>query len=243
MNYVIIIAGGVGSRLGAKVPKQFVEVLGKPIIAYTMEHFQNHPKIDGIELVCVDGYQDHLQSIVDKYGIAKVMKIVKGGSEYERSIMNGVAGLEGIAKKDDVVMIHWSASPFINEEMITDNIRVCKEKGNAITASYSYLLYGSNDGDCSKKAINRESFMTLSAPQSFLYKNIVDLYRQVEEKQMFETVEEHHTTVFMAELGIPLYFSKGSHTNIKITTKEDIDLFLGYQLAKQYKKDCPRESF
>lgn len=241
MNYVIIIAGGVGSRLGAPVPKQFVEVLGKPVIAYTMEHFQNHPEIDAIELVCVDGYQDHLKAITEKYGITKLLKIVKGGSEYERSIMNGVAGLEGIAKPDDLVMIHWAASPFLSEELITDNIRVCKVKGNAITASYSYLLYGSNDGDCAKKAINRESFMTLSAPQSFLYKNIVDLYRQVEERHFFETVDEHHTTVFMAELGIPLYFSRGSHANIKITTKEDIDLFLGYQLAKKYKEEHPAE--
>lgn len=237
MTYLVLIAGGVGNRLGASVPKQFVEVFGKPIIAYTMEHFQNHPEIDAIELVCVDGYQEHLKGIVDKYGITKVIKIVKGGSEYERSIMNGVAGLEGIAKEDDVVMIHWSASPFINEEMISDNIRVCKEKGNAITASYSYLLYGSNDGDCAKKAINRESFMTLSAPQSFLYKNIVNLYKQVEEKRLFETIEEHHTTVFMAELGIPLYFSKGSHTNIKITTKEDLDLFRGYLLNLKYPED------
>lgn len=237
MTYLVLIAGGVGNRLGASVPKQFVEVFGKPIIAYTMEHFQNHPEIDAIELVCVDGYQEHLKGIVDKYGITKVIKIAKGGSEYERSIMNGVAGLEGIAKEDDIVMIHWSASPFINEEMISDNIRVCKEKGNAITASYSYLLYGSNDGDCAKKAINRESFMTLSAPQSFLYKNIVNLYKQVEEKRLFETIEEHHTTVFMAELGIPLYFSKGSHTNIKITTKEDLDLFRGYLLNLKYPED------
>ena len=233
MNYVIIIAGGVGSRLGAKVPKQFVEVLGKPIIAYTMEHFQNHPDIDGIELVCVDGYQGHLKEIADKYGITKVMKIVKGGSEYERSIMNGVAGLEGIAKPDDVIMIHWSASPFINEEIITDNIRVCKDKGNAITASYSYLLYGTNDGDCARKNINRDTFMTLSAPQSFLYKVITKIYKLVEEKDMFSYVEAH-TPAFMAELGIPIYFSKGRHTNVKITEKEDVNLFLGYLLAKKY---------
>ena len=235
MNYVIIIAGGVGNRLGAPVPKQFVEVLGKPVIAYTMEHFQNHPEVDAIELVCVDGYQEHLKAITEKYGITKLLKIVKGGSEYERSIMNGVKGLEGIAEQNDIVMIHWAASPFLSEEMITDNLRVCKEKGNAITASYSYLLYGSNDGDCSKKAINRESFMTLSAPQSFRYEVIIDLYKQVEEKNLFETVEERHTTVFMSELGIPLYFSKGCHTNIKITTKEDIDLFWGYLLVQKYK--------
>ena len=237
MTYVIIIAGGVGNRVSAGIPKQFIEVLGKPIIAYTMEHFQNHPDIDYIELVCVDGYQEHLKDIAEYYGITKVKKIVKGGSEYELSIMNGVAGLEGIANPNDVVIIHWAASPFINEEMITDNIRVCKEKGNAITASYSYLLYGSNDGDCAMKAINRESFMTLSAPQSFLYKNIVALYKQIEEKNLFETIEEHHTTVFMAELGIPLFFSKGSHTNIKITTKEDIDLFRGYLLNLKYQED------
>ena len=237
MNYVIIIAGGVGSRLGAKVPKQFVEVLGKPIIAYTMNHFQNHPEIDAIVLVCVDGFQKHLKDIADRFGITKVMKIVKGGSEYERSIMNGVAGLNGIAKPDDVVMIHWAASPFLSEEIISDNIRVCKEKGNAISASYSYLLYGTNDGDCAKKSINRESFMTLSAPQSFLYKIITYIYRQVEEKNMFDYVEEHHTTAFMTELGIPIYFSKGSHANIKITTKEDLDLFLGYLLAQKYKEE------
>ena len=236
MNYVIIIAGGVGCRLGAKVPKQFVEVLGKPIIAYTMEHFQNHPEIDGIELVCVDGYEELLKEIIDKYCISKVFKIVKGGSEYERSIMNGVTGLEGIAKPDDVIMVHWAASPFLSESIISDNIRVCKEKGNAITASYSYLLYGTNDGDCAKKNINRESFMTLSAPQSFLYKVITDIYRQVEEKKMFDYVEAH-TPAFMTELGIPIFFSKGSHSNIKITTKEDIDLFLGYLLAQKYKKE------
>ena len=78
--------------------------------------------------------------------------------------------------------------------------------------------------------------MTLSAPQSFLYKVITDIYKQVEEKNLFEYVEAH-TPAFMAELGIPIYFSKGSHSNIKITEKEDIDMFLGYQLAKKYKKE------
>ncbi len=233
MNYVIIIAGGVGNRLGAGIPKQFVEVMGKPIIAYTLEKFQDHPEIDAIEIVCVEGYIDQVKQIAADNGITKLLKVVKGGSEYERSIMNGVAGLSGIAKDNDVIMVHWAASPFVTEEIISDNIRVSKEKGNAISASYSYLLYGTNDGDCAKKAINRESFMTLSAPQSFLYKTIVDVYRQVEEKNMFETCEAH-TTAFMTALGIPLYFSKGSHTNIKITTKEDLDLFRGYLLNKEY---------
>lgn len=236
MNYLILIAGGVGNRLGAGKPKQFVEVLGKPVIVYTLQKFQEHPMIDAIELVCVDGYQDYLMRLAKNNGIDKMIKIVTGGSEYERSIMNGVAGLDGIAQLDDVVIVHWSASPFVTEEMITDNIRVCKEKGNAITASYSYLLYGTNDGDCAKQTINRETFMTLSAPQSFLFKVIKDVYKQVEEKNMFDYVE-HHTTALMTALGIPLYFSKGSNANIKITTKEDLDLFRGYLLNKRYPED------
>ena len=83
--------------------------------------------------------------------------------------------------------------------------------------------------------------MTLSTPQSLWYESIVNLYKQVEKKNLFEIVKEHHTTVFMAELGIPLYFSKGSHTNIKITTKEDIELFLGYLLAKKYREEHSEE--
>ena len=233
MNYVIIIAGGVGSRLGASVPNQFVEVFNKPIIAYTMEHFQKHSEINAIELVCVDGFQERLKGIVERFGITKVIKIVDGGEDYERSIMNGVAGLEGIARPNDIIMIHWAASPFLTKEIISDNIRICREKGNAMSASYSYLLYGSNDGNCAKKSINRDSFVTLSAPQSFLYKVIVGIYKQVVEKRMFDYVEPH-TPAIMTELGIPVYFSKGSHANIKITTMEDLDLFRGYLLAKGY---------
>lgn len=234
MTYLILLAGGIGNRLGAGIPKQFVNVLGKPVIAYTMQKYQEHPEIDGIELVCVDGYQDELRKIADNHHISKVIKIVKGGSEYERSIMNGVEGLKGIAKPDDVVIIHWAASPFVTDEIISDNIRVCKEKGNAMSACPAYLLYGSNDGEQSKKNINRDTIKILAAPQSFLYENIVDIYKEVEKRNLFESVEAH-TTAFMTALGIPIYFSKGSQTNIKITTKEDLELFTGYVLAQKYK--------
>ncbi len=234
MTYLILLASGIGNRLGAGIPKQFVNVLGKPVIAYTMQKYQEHPEIDGIELVCVDGYQDELRKIADNHHISKVIKIVKGGSEYEHSIMNGVEGLKGIAKPDDVVIIHWAASPFVTDEIISDNIRVCKEKGNAMSACPAYLLYGSNDGEQSKKNINRDTIKILAAPQSFLYKNIVDIYKEVEKRNLFESVEAH-TTAFMTALGIPIYFSKGSQTNIKITTKEDLDLFTGYVLAQKYK--------
>lgn len=232
MTYCILMAGGVGNRVGAGIPKQFVEVLGKPVITYTMQKLQQCTDIDAIELVCVDGYQDNLKKLVDSNNIDKVIKIVTGGKDYEHSIMNGVDGLKGLAKDDDVIMLHWAASPFVSDEILKDNIRVCKEKGNAMSSCSAFLLYGTNDGDHSDKVINRDTFKTLSAPQSFLYKNIVEFYRQVEEKHLFDYIEAH-TTSLMAELEWPIYFSKGDQTNIKITTPEDIKLFEGYVLYEQ----------
>lgn len=228
------MAGGVGNRVGAGIPKQFVEILGKPVIAYTMQKLQQCSDIDHIVLSCVDGFQEKLQKIADDNGITKVLKIVTGGKDYEHSIMNGVKGLEGIAQPDDVVQIHWAASPFVSDEILKDNIRVCKEKGNAMSSCNAFVLYGTNNGDHADGILDRETFKCLSAPQSFLYKNIIEFYRQVEGKNLFATVEAH-TTSLMAALNMPIYFSKGDQTNIKITTKEDLDLFTGYVLLQQYK--------
>lgn len=224
------MAGGVGNRVGAAIPKQFIEVRGKPIISYTMEIFQNHSEIDGIELVCVKGYDNILCNLARKSGITKLIKIVEGGCDYEHSIINGVEGLKDIATEEDVIMIHWAASPFVTERIISDNIRVCKEKGNAISACKPFLLYGNKDGDHADNVIDRDSFMCLSAPQSFKYKNILNLYSRVESEQLFDKIEAH-TTNFMAALNIPIFFSQGSQSNIKITTKEDLRLFEGYVLT------------
>ena len=232
MNYLLLMAGGVGNRVGANIPKQFIEVLGKPIIAYTMQIFQSHPEIDGIELVCIKGFEQNLRQMVEKYGITKVIKIVEGGIDYEHSIMNGIQGLKGIATPDDIVQIHWAASPFVSPEIISDNLRVCREKGNAISACKAFVLYGTNDGNHADNVINRDTFMVLSAPQSFIYKQIVKMYLQAEEKKIFEYIEPH-TTNIMAELNIPIYFSKGNQTNIKITTMEDIKLFEGWLMANR----------
>lgn len=228
------MAGGVGNRVGAGIPKQFVEILGKPVIAYTMQKLQQCSEIDYIVLSCVDGFQAQLQKIADDNGITKVLKIVTGGKDYEHSIMNGVKWLEGIAKDDDVIQIHWAASPFVSDEILKDNIRVCREKGNAMSSCNAFVLYGTNNGDHADGILDRDTFKCLSAPHSFLYKNIIEFYRQVEENNLFDTVEAH-TTSLMAALNMPIYFSKGDQTNIKITTKEDLDLFKGYVLLQQYK--------
>ena len=231
MNIAIILAGGKGTRLGADVPKQFIEVFNKPVIAYTLDIFENHSEIDAIEIVCVKSHIDYLKEIVERYNYKKVKWITQGGKEFQHSVMNGINYLEDKVQKDDIILIHWAASPFVSDEIISDGIEVARKKGNAIAANPCYLLYGSNDGEKSTKYIDRTSIMTMSAPQCFKYICAKELYDIAAKKGLIDKVEPH-TTSLMYELNYEIYFSKGSQTNIKITKKEDLELFKYYILGK-----------
>lgn len=233
MNIAIILAGGVGSRVGADRPKQFIEVLGKPVLAYTVEKFNNHPQIDAVEIVCVESHIDYLREMVKKYNLDKVKWITKGGATFQGSVMNGVNNLKYKISDDDTVLIHFGASPFVEEDIITDAIEVCKEKGNAISTCDFFLLSGIKDDNTkSTKWIDRDTIACMNSPHAFQYKFIYDIYQEAVETGVIDEVEPH-TTTLMYKMGKTIYFSKGNQTNIKITTKEDLDLFEGYVLMKQ----------
>lgn len=237
MNIAIILAGGAGTRVGAQKPKQFIEVLGKPLFCYTIEKFEFHPEIDFIEFVCVESYIDFAKRKIEAYGYKKVRLITPGGCDFQHSVMNGIYALEGIAADEDVLLIHWAASPFVEMDEISDAIRVCKEKGNCIAAFPAYLLYGkkADDGDGSIEGIDRDTFMVMNAPQCFLFHYVREMYDEAQEKGLLEGIDPH-TTTLMYSMGRRIFFSKGRQSSIKITTEEDFDTFLGYLLAKEYHK-------
>lgn len=241
MNVAIILAGGVGSRVGAKKPKQFIKILGKPVIAYTLDAFEEHKEIDKIEVVCLKSHIEYLKEIIKEYDYKKVEWIVSGGKNFQESVMNGIDRLEKRVKDEDIVLVHYAASPFVTKEIITDGIRVAKKMGNSTSATPCYLLTGSNDdGLQSTKWIDRDKIMQLNAPQCFKYGYVKNLYDEAKEKDLLDKVEPH-TTSLMYLMGKTIYFSKGNQTNIKITTKEDLDLFEGYILMKQKRKDINRK--
>ncbi|MBE6490795.1 MAG: 2-C-methyl-D-erythritol 4-phosphate cytidylyltransferase [Methanobrevibacter sp.] len=233
MNVPIILAGGVGSRVGADRPKQFIEVLGKPILVYTIEAFQNHPEIDAIEVVCIESHMDYLRELVEEYNLDKVKWITKGGVDFQHSVINGVNNLKGKLDDDDIVLVHYGASPFVQADIISDAIRVCKEKGNSSPAMSSPLLVGTNDGEKSTEWIDRDKIVIFNAPQCFKFSYVTQLYDEAIEKDLLDKVEPH-TTTLMYLMGREIYLSKSSQINIKITNKEDIELFKGYVLAKRY---------
>lgn len=233
MNIAVILAGGVGSRVGAGMPKQFVKILGKPVIVYTIEAFQKHEDIDAIEVVCVKSHIDYMRELVDTYGLSKVKWITEGGADFQGSVLNGINNLQDKCSEDDIVLVHFGASPFVEGDIIADAVRVCKLKGNAISTTPFYLLSGVKDDDeKTTKWIDRDTIACMNSPHAFRYGYIRDIYKRAVETGVIKEVEPH-TTTLMYKMGETIYFSKGSQSNIKITTKEDLDLFEGYVLMKQ----------
>lgn len=240
MNIAVILAGGVGNRLGAGIPKQFVEVLGKPVLAYTIEEFQKHPEIDCILVVCVKSYLQYMEELKTKYNFTKLVWLTAGGATFQESMLNGVRFLEEKIRREDIVLFHFGASPFITGDIISDVIRVCSEKGNAISTTDFLLLSGKKKTTASTtdpdnytdEYINRDTVAVMNTPHAFRYGFICDLYQEAIQTGIINTVEPHTTTLMYA-MGKPIFFSYGSQTNIKITRKEDLDLFEGYVLMKQ----------
>lgn len=233
-NIAIILAGGIGSRLGGDRPKQFVEVLGKPVLAYTLEKFQKHHEIDVIEVVCVNSWKDYLEDMIQKYHFDKVKWIADGGTTFQESVINGIFNLKDKISPDDIVITHFGASPFVEDDIISDCIKVCKVKNNAISTTPFFLLSGIVDDsrESSSVHINRDMIACMNSPHAFRYSLIYDIYQQATESGIINEVEPH-TTTLMQSMGYTVYFSKGSQTNIKITKKEDLELFEGYLLMKK----------
>lgn len=233
MNVAVIIAGGVGSRMGMSVPKQFVTIDNKPVLIYTMECFQNHPMIDVIELVCIDGWQETAQRYADKYGITKLREIVTGGETGQESIRNGVYALDGVCNEDDVVVIHDGIRPLVDESVLSDVIVKCKQYGNAVTSMpYNEQIFIKDDDFSTTKYIPRETLMRVATPQAYKFGLLYEKYKEAFEKNI-GIYGSSYTNTMMVDLGVRLYFAAGSDKNIKLTTKDDLELFLGYLKTKK----------
>ena len=132
-NYALIIAGGSGNRMGQDIPKQFMYLENRPIIIHTMEAFQQHPDINAIAVVCLEGWETVLQSYANQFNISKLKWIFPGGKSGQESIHNGIYGLkEAGCKDEDLVLIHDAVRPLLSQTIISSNIAICKKYGYGI---------------------------------------------------------------------------------------------------------------
>lgn len=243
MNVAMVLAGGVGKRMGAKTPKQFIRVLGKPVIAYTLETIQNNPNIDAIEVVTIGSFLDEVAKYKDDYGISKLRWITMGGDSCQDSIRNGVFNLEGKIAPSDIVCMIMSVTPLISDDVINDSIRVCIEYGNAIAGSYPIYNFSTikKGGRTSVKRWRDEktpsvgSVTDKSLTESAPYIWADDIIKKEEHVDLnlpwtfplekltwayhkaydegLETLSSSYTTNLMIALGEKLYFSKDTQCN------------------------------
>lgn len=228
MNIAVIIAGGSGRRAGQDIPKQFINVYDKPVLVYTLEGFQRHPQIDAVELVCIDGWHDVARAYAKQFNIDKLKWIVSGGSTTQESIRNGVYHLEEICSDEDIIIIHDGIRPLVDDTVLSNVIIKCEEYGNAVTAlPYNEQIFVADDEISTVKYIPRETLRRVATPQAYRYGKLDQAYHTAYEKGI-GIYGSSYTNTMMVELGERLYFANGSDKNIKITTKDDLELFKAY---------------
>ena len=223
MNYVILLAGGVGKRMGADIPKQFIKVKGKPIIVYSIENFQRNEQIEKIVVVCVKDWIDYVKELVKEYGLTKVEWVIEGGSTGHNSIKNGVFFLKDKVNPDDYIIVHDAVRPILPQKAINEVLRVAHEKGNACSSIVCHppIVY-TEDGESGVKDIDRDHVMLTASPQAYNFSLALSCYEKAEAENKNNFT---FTSSLLIHYGVRVYFAKGTTSNIKVTKKEDIALF------------------
>lgn len=232
MNIAVVFAGGVGTRMNAKAkPKQFLELHGKAIIIHTIELFDRHPEINGIVIACVEEWIDYLKDLVVQFHIKKVAAIVPGGETGQMSIYNGLSAVEKHFPSDSIVLIHDGVRPLINDQVISDNIKQVKKTGSAITTAPTVETFVVTDERFSVVEIPKRAFSKLAkAPQSFVLSDILEVHRQAQKDQIFDTID---SCTLMSKYNKTLTLVEGPGENIKITTPTDYFIFRAIYEARE----------
>ncbi len=223
MNTAIILAGGVGSRMGVDRPKQFLMVQDKPIISYCLDIFQNHNEIDSIVVVVSEQWQDFVEGYAQKYGVTKIKGYAPAGKSRQHSIYNGLKCIDKNVPDTDIVIVHDAARPLVSDQIISDCIKGATDYDGAMPViSVKDTVYQSKDGEEIGCLLKRSELFAGQAPESFKFRKYFDIHNQV-------TDEEIGATAGSSEIayrhGMEIRMVKGSERNLKITTIEDLETF------------------
>lgn len=217
-NYCIITAAGSGTRLPGAVPKQFRLIGQKPLLAWTIERFEQAPSVDSIHLVVGAEYVAYTkETIVDRYGFTKVTKIVAGGASRFDSIL---CGLRSIPETANLVFIHDGVRPFVTGQEIERVGREAEAHDAAILALRQSETLKRVEGGFIIATLDREKIYIAQTPQAFKYEAIISAYIQaLEQKRTFTD-----DAAVCEAYGIAVRVVEGSRANIKITTPGDLEL-------------------
>lgn len=223
MATALIFAGGTGRRMNTcSKPKQFLELHGKPIIIYTLEHFEYHEEIEAITVVCLTDWIAELKGLLKRFGITKVIKIVPGGETGHDSIYYGLAAMKETTKDEEIVLIHDGVRPLINEELISRNIEAVKKYGSAITVEAAReSVVRCADGEGVSEVPPRNQMYIAKAPQSFRFGQIYKLYERAR-KEGVQTIDSSHLCSLYQ---VPMHVVQSTKNNLKITEPADYYMY------------------
>lgn len=222
MNIAIILAGGKGVRTGLSYPKQFYRVKNKPVLVYTLEKFQKANLVDRIVVVCAKEWKNEVWSYKKNFEIHKLSKVVEAGETGILSAFNGLMSLEKV-NSDDLIIFHDGVRPFVDVNVIEENIKIASEYGLAMAAvdCVETLVYSEN-GCWASKMIARDGIKRIQTPQTFSYGIISRFMKKID---LQKSNQPSIFSLWMSE-GNKIYCSKGNEKNVKLTYQEDIEYFV-----------------
>lgn len=228
-NIAVILAGGVGSRLGYERPKQFLEVAGKMVIEHTVEAFEKHPGIDEIAIVMNAEYVGEMEEIVWRNRWTKVTRVLKGGAERYYSTLAAIEAYNDFAYDngfdlDDVNLIfHDAVRPCVSEAVIDRVLEALREHEavNVGVAATDTIMEVDANGEYITSIPKRKSLRRVQTPQGFRFEVIKEAYRRGLQDPAMESTDDCGMVLrYMPE--IPIFVVEGEERNVKLTYKEDI---------------------
>ncbi|MCF8305267.1 MAG: 2-C-methyl-D-erythritol 4-phosphate cytidylyltransferase [Ignavibacteriales bacterium] len=216
--FAIIPAGGSGKRFGGNIPKQFIEVSGREIIAYTLEVFNNNDIIDEIIIPVSAEFHKKMEEIVKREGFTKITRIVDAGKERCDSVFNGFTAIR--SEENDLIVIHDAARPLLTTQILNNAIASAKIY-NAVTVAVPVKDSILSGIEKVQKYVSRENLYHIQTPQIFLAKYLADAYEKGYKKDILPTDE----SIMVHNASYDVYICNGSSQNFKITTQEDLFIF------------------
>ena len=231
MVVALLTAAGTGTRMKQDIPKQFMHVDNKPLIIYTLEAFQAHPGVDAVLVVTLDAWRSVLEAYASQFGISKLKWVVSGGATGQESIRNGLMELKKWLKPEDVVIIHDGNRCLVSSEIISDSLAKYHTYGSAVAAIPCVeAVFESEDGGVSSEVtIPREKLFRTQTPHVYSLEKLLWAHEEAQARGITNTAA---SCTLMQALGETVYFSKGSETNLKITTMDDLKIFEALLHAK-----------
>lgn len=224
MVVALLTAAGTGTRMGQDIPKQFIHVENKPLIIHTMEAFQNHPSVDAIMVVTLPSWTTVLEAYANQFNISKLRWVIPGGATGQESIHNGLMELKKVLSLEDIIMVHDGNRCLVSSEIISNSLAVYHTHGSAVAAipCVEAVFRSNDDGQSSTISIPREQLFRTQTPHTYTLGKLLWAHMEAEKRGITNTAA---SCTLMQKLGETVFFSKGSETNIKITTIDDMMIF------------------